>query len=97
MKGTLMLFEDPDRTSTDEIYNSKIEKIEITIEGVPNQLYSQGMRPYQQLKEVNRFFALNSKRSKEADKVVKKQYFMGTTLEKYLTDHYTLVRFDING
>ena len=47
-KGILMLIEDPDRTSTDVFYNSKIEKVEMTIEGVPNQLYSQGMRAYQQ-------------------------------------------------
>ena len=36
MKGILMLFEDPNRTSTEEYYNSKITKVEVTIEGVPN-------------------------------------------------------------
>ena len=40
MKGTLMLFENPDRTSTEIFYNSKITKDEMTIEGVPKQLYS---------------------------------------------------------
>ena len=32
MKGILMLFEDPDRISAEEFYNSKITKVEITIE-----------------------------------------------------------------
>ena len=48
MKGILMLFEDLDRTSTEYYYNPEITKVEITIEGVPNQLYSQGMKAYQQ-------------------------------------------------
>ena len=43
-----MLFEDPDRTSTEDFVNPYIIKVEMTIEGVPNQLYSQGMRQYQQ-------------------------------------------------
>ena len=33
-----MLFEDPDRTSTEQYYNPTIEKVDMTIEGVPNQL-----------------------------------------------------------
>ena len=88
MKDIRMLFEDPYRTSTEEFYNPKIEKVEITIEDVPNQLYSQGIKPYQQWKEINRVFALTYKRSKEANKVAKELYFTSTTLEKYLTDHY---------
>ena len=47
MKRLLMLFEDPGRTSSEDFYTPKITKVEMTIEGVPNQLYSQGMRQYQ--------------------------------------------------
>ncbi len=90
MKGILMIFEDPERTSTGTFYNPKIEKVEMTIEGVPNQLYSQGMRAYQQWDEINKFFALTSKRNKETDKIAKDLYFTNTTLEKYLTDNYAL-------
>ena len=90
MKGILMIFEDPERTSTETFYNSKIEKVEMTIEGVPNQLYSQGMRAYQQWDEINKFFALTSKRNKETDKIAKELYFTNITLEKYLTDNYAL-------
>ena len=90
MKGILMLFEDPDRISTEYYYNPEITKVEITIEGVPNQLYSQGMKAYQQWDEINKFFALNSKRNKETNMILKDLYFTDTTLEKYLTNNYAL-------
>ena len=90
MKGILMLFEDPERISTETYYNPKITKVEMTIEGVPNQLYSQGMKAYQQWDEINKFFALNSKRNKETNMIAKELYFTDTTLEKYLTDNYAL-------
>ena len=90
MKGILMLFEDPERTSTETYYNPEITKVEMTIEGVPNQLYSQGMKAYQQWDEINKFFALNSKRNKETNMIIKDLYFTDTTLEKYLTNNYAL-------
>ena len=90
MKGILMLFEDPERTNTEVFYNPKITKVEMTIEGVPNQLYSQGMKAYQQWDEINKFFALTSKRDKETDKFAKDLNFSDTTLEKYLTKRFAL-------
>ena len=52
MKGVLMLFEDvtvqqPFARNTESFYNPKRMKVEVTIEGIPNQLFSQGMRAYQ--------------------------------------------------
>ena len=90
MKGILMLFEEPDRTSTEDFYNPKITKVEMTIEGIPNQLYSQGMRQYQQWDEINRYFALTFKREKETNKVAKDLYFSDTNIEKYLTKRFAL-------
>ena len=66
-------FEDPDRASTEEYYYPKITKVEVTVEGVPNQLYSKGMLAYQQWDEMNKYFALTSKRDKETDKVESKR------------------------
>ena len=90
MKGILMLFEDPDRTNTETYYNPNITKVEMTIEGVPNQLYSQGMKSYQQWDEINKFFALNSKQNKEINMITKELCFTETSLEKYLTTNYAL-------
>ena len=66
-----MLSEEPDRTSTEDFYNPKITKVEMTIEGKPNQLYSEGMRQYQQWDEINKCFTLTFKRDKETGKVAK--------------------------
>ena len=85
-----MLFEEPDRTSTEDFYNPKITKVEMTIEGIPNQLYSQGMRQYQQWDEINKYFALTPKREKETNKVAKDLYFSNTNIEKYLTKRFAL-------
>ena len=90
MKGILMLFQDPDRTSTEDFVNPNITKVEMTIEGVPNQLYSQGMRQYQQWDEIYKYFALTSKRDKETDKVAEDLYFIDTNIEKYLTKRFAL-------
>ena len=87
MKGILMLFEDPERTSTESYFNPKITKVEVTIEGVPNQIYSQGMKAYQQWDEINRFFALNSKKDVN---LLKQISCTNTILEKYLTTNYAL-------
>ena len=85
-----MLFEDPDRTSTGDFVNPKITKVEMTIEGVPSQFYSQGMWQYQQWNEINKYFALTSKRDKGTDKVAKDLYFSDTNIEKYLTKSFAL-------
>ena len=85
MKGILMLFEDPNRTSTDEVKNPKLTKAEVTTEGVPSQLYSKAMLEYKQWDEMNKYFALTSKRDKETDKVAKDLNFSDTDIEKYLT------------
>ena len=90
MKGILMLFEDPDRTSTEDYFNPNITKVEMTIEGVPNQLYSQGMKSYQQWDEVNKYFTLTSKRNEETDIVAKDLYLTTVTIGKYLTNNYAL-------
>ena len=44
-----MLFENPAaayKRDTEAFYNPQITKVEVTIDGVPNQLYSQGLRAY---------------------------------------------------
>ena len=49
MKGLLLLFVDPAaafQRDTEAFYNPQITKAEVTIEGVPNELYAQGLRAY---------------------------------------------------
>ena len=62
-----MLFEDARTAGADyarnlELYhNQKITKVEVAIERVRNQLYSQGLKAYQQWDEVRKYFASGNK------------------------------------
>ena len=58
LKGILVLFEEekPFARDTSRYYNPKIQKVTITVEGKPNQLYSQGMRSFEQYDEVCKYF-----------------------------------------
>ena len=90
MKGILMLFEVPPNAydrDTEKFYNPKIEKV--TIEGIPNQLYSQGMRAYQQWDEA-RFLAAGSKRYPEVATVAKDLALADVSLVDFLTNKYAL-------
>ena len=82
MKEILMLFEDPDRTSTEDSVNPNITKVEMTIEGVPNQLYSQGCG------SINS--GTKSTNTLRCDKVAKDLYFSDTNIAKYLTKRFAL-------
>ena len=60
LKGVLLLFEDPAAGAAGPAYgrnseyyfNPLITKVQVTVEGIPNQLYAQGLLPYQQWDEV---------------------------------------------
>ena len=59
MKGILVLFEEEKSYTRDtsKFYNPKIQKVSVTVEGKPNQLYSQGMRSFEQYDEARKYFA----------------------------------------
>ena len=58
LKGILVLFEEekPFVRDTSKFYNPKIQKVTITVEGKPNQLYFQGMRSSEQYDEACKYF-----------------------------------------
>ena len=51
--------------ATRSIYNPKITKVEVTIDRIPNQLFSQGMRAYQMWDEARKLSAPDRKRHPE--------------------------------
>ena len=57
LKGILVLFEGekPYARDTGKFYNPKIQKVSVTVEGKPNQLYAQGMRSFEQYDEIYKF------------------------------------------
>ena len=95
MKGILMLFEDaaarqPFARNTEAFYNPKITKVEVTIEGVPNQLFSQGMRAYQMWDEAKKLFASGNKRHPDVAVVAKDLALADVSLGEFLTSKYSL-------
>ena len=59
LKGILVLFEEEKSyvRDTSKFYNPKIQKVSVTVEGKPNQLYSQEMRSFEQYDETCKYFA----------------------------------------
>lgn len=95
MKGVLMLFEDgtkakPYARDTEYFYNPKIEKVETVIEGIPNQLYSQGLRPYQLWDEARKIFPIGGKHHAETAAVIKDLSLCDVSLSEFLTTKYAL-------
>ena len=56
LKGILGLFEEekPYLRDMSKFYNPKIEKGSVIVEGKPDQLYSQGMRSFEQYDEAHK-------------------------------------------
>ena len=94
MKGILILCEEapvtPYARDSEKFYNPKIDKVELTIEGVPNQLFAQWMRSYQQWDEVKKLFAGGSKLLHEVSRVARSLDLHDMYLGSYLTDKYAL-------
>ena len=88
LKGILVLFEEekPYTRDTSKFYNPKIEKVSVTVEGKPNQLYAQEMRSFEQHDETHKYFA----EEKLANEVQKSLQLHDVILGKYLTDKYAL-------
>ena len=91
----LMLFENvaaqqPFACNTEAFYNPQITKVEVTIEGIPNKLYSQGMRAYQMWEEAKKHFAQHSKRHPDVGTVAKDLALADVNLGEFLTSKYSL-------
>ena len=92
MKGVLMLFADvttqqPFARNAESFYNPKIT---VTIEGIPNQLFSQGMRAYQMWDETKKLFAPGKKRHPEVALVAKDLGLVDVSLGEFLTSKFAL-------
>ena len=95
MKVILILFENvaaqqPFARNTEAFYNPKIAQVEVTIEGITNQLYSQGMRIYQMWDEAKKYFAASpgSKRHPEVGTAAKDLALADVNLGEFLTCKY---------
>ena len=88
LKGILVLFEEEKSYTRDtsRYYNPKIQKVSFTIEGNPNQLYSQGMRSYEQYDEAHKYFT----EGRLANDVQAQLQLYDVSLGEYLVNKYAL-------
>ena len=93
LKGVLLIFT-KERSAikfaqdTEEFYNPKITKIEVTVEGVPNELYAQNVEYRHQYDEIVKHFAEG--RLKEAGAIQKDLQLHNVNIASYYTNKYAL-------
>ena len=67
-------------------YNPKIQKVSVTVEGKPNQLYAQGMRLFEQYDETRKYFA----EGRLANEVQAQLQLYDLSVGEYLVNKYAL-------
>ena len=67
-----------------------MQKGSVTIEGKPNQLYSQGMRSFEQYDEICKYFAEGKQRDNDANEIQKHLQLYDLSLREYLVNRYDL-------
>ena len=89
LKGVLLIFT-KERSATkftrdtEEFFNPKITKVEVTVEGVPNESYAQNMEYRHQYDEIVKHFA------EEAGAIQKDLQLHNVNIASYYTDKYAL-------
>ena len=73
---------------TEEFFNPIITKVEVTVEGVPNELYAQNMEYRHQYDEIVKHFAEGQ--LKEAGAIQKDLQLHNVNIASYYTDKYAL-------
>ena len=88
LKGILVLFEEekPYLRDTSKFYNPKIQKVTVTVEDKPYQLYSQGIRSFEQYDEACKYFA----EWRLANEVQAQLRFRHKSVGEYLVNKYAL-------
>ena len=93
LKGVLLIFT-KERSATKfardtkEFFNPKITKVEVTVEGVPNELYAQNMEYRHQYDEIVKHFAEGW--LKEAGAIQKDLQLHNVNIASYYTNKYAL-------
>ena len=93
LKGVLFIFT-KERSATkfardtEEFYNPKITKVEVTVEGVPNELYAQNMEYRHQYDEIVKHFSEGW--LKEAGAIQKDLQLHNVNIASYYTKKYAL-------
>ena len=93
LRGVLLIFT-KERSATkfnrdtEQFLNPKITKVEVTVEGVPNELYAKNMEYRHQYDEILKHFGEG--RLKEAGAIQNDLQFHNVNIASYYTDKYAL-------
>ena len=92
LKGILVLFEEEEsyKRDTGKFYNPKIKKVSVIVEGKPNQLFAQGMQPFEQYNEICKYFAEGKPKDNSAGENRKRLQLHDVKVSDYLTNKYAL-------
>ena len=92
LKDILVLFEEekPYKRDTSKFCNLKIQKVSVTVEGKPNQLYAQGMRSFEQYDETCKCFTEGKQKDNNTNEVQKHLQLHDLNVGEYLTANYIL-------
>ena len=92
LKGMLALFEEekPYTQDTSKFYNPKIQKVSVIVKGKPNQLYTQGMRSFEEYDDTRKYFAEGKQKDNDVNEVQRKLQLHDLGVREYLTDKYAL-------
>ena len=93
LKGVLLIFTKVRSAikfshDTEEFFNPKITKVEVTVEGVPNELYAQNLEYRHQYNEILKHFGEGW--LKEAGAIQKDLQLHNINIASYYTDKYAL-------
>ena len=88
LKGILVLFEEEKSYAQDtsKFYNPKIQKVFVIVEGKPNQLYTQGMRSFEQYDEICKYLT----EGKNPNEIQAQLHLYDVSLGEYLVNKYAL-------
>ena len=94
LKGVLLIFTKKRSATkfnrdTEEFFNPKITKVEVTVEGVPNELYAQSMEYRHHYDEIMKHFGEG--RLKEAGAIQKDPQLQNVNIASFYTDKYALL------
>ena len=92
LKDILVLFEEEQSYTRDtsKFYNPKIQKVSVIVEGKRNQLYTQGMRSFEQYDEICKYFTEGKQRDNDANEIQKHLQLHNVSLGEYLVNKYAL-------
>ena len=74
----------------EQVLQSQNTKVSVIVEGKPNQLYTQGMRSFEQYDEICNYFTEGKQRDNDANEIQKHLQLYDLSLREYLVNKYAL-------